>query len=182
MAGAPLRDMAALAGCCRQQISRRAHAVGLPRRLIEQGSLPAAWIEAQYRDGRTTQEIRDMLVPKFPTLSRSTVATVLRMRGVQMRPAAPRAPHTPAECVRLLRSGLTRRQIAAKLGLSSAQVNYRIAKILGRCQHGGHKEVSFDHGEIEQLRRQGLSHRQIARAVGCSRQTVGKVLRDRRVA
>lgn len=163
-------------GCSKQAASSRAHELGLPRRAIAQGSLPVAWIVARYMDGRTADEITADLRPRFPTLSRSTVTRTLLQRGVEMRPAVPRPRVDPVECVRLVRRGIARKEIARMFGVGAWVVNHALAKILGRLRHGGHKGAIYDYQRIRQLAAEGHSQRAIAKIVGCSRPTVGKAL------
>lgn len=174
-AGDRVRDIAVVLGCSPQYVSKLAARIGLPRRLMKQGVLPAAWIEAVYRDGWTTAEICDALRKTVaPTLSRTTVGTVLHSRGVQMRPPRVRMRVSPEECVRLLKQGYSRKDIAKMMRLSEFQVNHRIAKKLGRGRRGGQRPRVYDYDEIQRMLREGHSHRAVAARIGCSKPTVDK--------
>ncbi len=120
-------------GCSQSTASNRALKLGLPRRTVQTGTLPQTLIVGLYVDHqRTTEEIG----AQFGT-SHTTIARVLRTRGVTLRRAVKRCPDLKTECVRLYRGGLTQKEIAPLLGLTIAQVHHRLAKVLGVGSHGG---------------------------------------------
>lgn len=164
-------------GVTKNCVSERARRIGLRRRNIAPGSLPATAIEAAYREGKTLEEIKDELRPLFPTLSRSTINRLLRSRGVSIRPATVRTADNRAQCVRLFRAGVPRAEIARRLGMTLKNVQRRIRQVLGPGRKG--MVSRFDRSEVLALQRAGLSQREIGERIGCSAANVWAILNRR---
>lgn len=153
--------------------SDQAKKLGLPRRATKRGALPVYAIRVAYANGKTSAEIADELRAKFPTLSPTTIRRLIRKAGDKTRPGRVRSNLNPAECVRLLRAGWTRDQIAARFKSTNSRVAYAIRRVLGAGPRGGGTRVNVS--EIRFLRAQGLTQREVARRVGCHRATVQRV-------
>lgn len=160
-------------GASRTWVSARAKKLGLPRRSVSTGALPAAKIAHAYVElGMTAEEIRDQLRAQFPTLAATTVRRVLEQRGIAIRKGIRRGHDAYlAECVRLYRSGMFHREIAAKLGLTVSQVGHRCRRILGSGKHGGPRP-RIDIEKAMKMRAQGFTTKQVAEQFGVTRQAI----------
>lgn len=165
-------EIGAAIGASRTWVSDCARKLGLPPRAVNTGSLPVAKIEHAYVALQlSAEEIRNRLLPQFPTLSETTIKRVLKNRGVKMRPGKLRGSDAyVTECVRLFRAGWRHRDIAARLGLTTSQVGHRCRRILGAGPRG--KCVKIDPRRVLSLHRQGQTLRQIASELGVSSQSV----------
>jgi DNA invertase Pin-like site-specific DNA recombinase len=84
------------------------------------------------------------------------------------------------EIVRLRRSGLTPKEIAASLATSESTV-YRRLRPFGMQRRGGRKTVPIDPAEIERMYRSGLTIEAVARELGISDSVVYRRLKARGV-
>lgn len=180
LAGVPVLEMGRQLGVSKTFVSKRAHRIGLPRRIGTTATLPGNAIERAYvQHGMTADEIADQL-----GTNDTSIVRVLRSRGVQMRPAGVRCLNMQAECVacvKLFRAGLSMQQVALRTGLSRNQTRHRIRKVLGPQFQGTPPEVPSE--QLVAWRDAGMTLTAIAKRIGRCAETVRtRIARARRRA
>lgn len=165
--GLTLDAMAAEFGGTRSWVSLHAQRLGLPKRATNVGELPGSTIQAAYELGQSLRQIREALLPKWPTVSERTIGAALRARGVRVRPRMfSRHEIDEVAVVRLSRAGLTDREIAQRFGVHR-QVVQRIARArLG--QRPQRKRPQVDVRRLLALVAEGHTHVAVGQMLGCS--------------
>lgn len=179
--GVCVREIGAMHGVSRNWASATAKKLGLPRRQAPRNAVSPYAIVAAYENGLSTAEIARQLRRRFPTISPTTVARAVRIAGHALRPSQARAKVSGEVCVRLLRAGWSRGQIAARFGVRTAVVGHAIRRLIGSGPHGG-SNVRVDVARILRMQSRGVAIRAIARAVGCAPSVVQRHVRKARQA